>query len=124
MRIFDQNGNELNANSVDYEKGYLEKDRLFIRHHESVEAVEEVFHYEYTVYPNCGKERNKIIDVEAVEAVDAWDEYEDILRYVPYTAEELAEREAMEREEYEKSPEYRIAELEAALDLLLSGVTE
>lgn len=120
MRIFDQNGNELNANSVDHEKGRFEKDRLFVCHHEAIEAVEEVFHYEYTVFPNGGKERNKIIDVEAVEAVDAWDEYEDILRYIPYTEEELLQR----QEEIKNTPEYRIAELEAALELLLSGAVE
>lgn len=124
MRIFDQNGNELIPESIDYEKGHLEQEKLFVRNHEAIEAVEEVFHYEYTTFPNGGREREKIIDVDAVEAVDAWDEYEKILRYIPYTEEELAEIEAKKREAYEKSPEYRITELEAALDLLLSGVTE
>ena len=111
MRILDQNGNELDPGSVDYEKGHLEGDRLFIRHHEAVEAVEEVFHYEYVVYPNGGRDRDKVIDIPAVEAADAWDEYEDILRYVPYTEEELEER---------RKAEERQARLDALLD---SGVT-
>lgn len=120
MRIFDYNGNELH--DVDYEKGYLTADVLFIKHHEAIEAVEEQGHFEIIKeYPNGGKEAVYIVDVEAVEPKDAWDEYEDILRYVEYTAEELAEIEA---ERNKPTPEQRIAELEAALELLLSGAVE
>ena len=122
MRILDENNLEIESPNL--EIGYLIPDRIFIQHHEAVEAVEEQFHYEYTVFPNGGKEREKIIDVEAVEAVDAWDEYEDILRYVLYTEEELEQRKKAAEEAYKQSPEYRIEELEAALELLLSGVTE
>ena len=44
--------------------------------------------------------------------------------YHPYSEEELAELEAAREAAYRSTPEYRIAELEAALELLLSGVTE
>ena len=123
MRILDVNNVELE--SPDYELGTVKVDRLFIQHHEAVEAVAEAGHFEViAAYPNGGKDVKWIIDVAAVEAADAWDEYEDIYRYIPYTAEELAERQRLAEEAYRNSPEYRIQELEAALELLLSGVTE
>ena len=123
MRILDVNNVELE--SPDYELGTVKVDRLFIQHHEAVEAVAEAGHFEViAAYPNGGKDVKWIIDVAAVEAAEAWDEYEDIYRYVRYTAEELAERQRLAEEAYRNSPEYRIKELEAALELLLSGVTE
>ena len=122
MKIFDIDNVEITA--PDYEKGYTVPDKLLVAHHPAVEAVEEVYHYEYTEYHNGGRDRKKIIDVQGVKAVEAWDEYEDILRYIEYTAEELEARKAAAEEAYKHSPEYRIRELEEALELLLSGVTE
>ena len=122
MRILDANGNEIL--NPDYSLGYIVEEELFITHHNAVEAVEEVGHYEVICeYPNGGKDVEWIVDVEAVEAVEAWDEYETIHRYIEYTDEELAERKAAAEEAYRNSPEYRIAELEAMLDALL-GVSE
>lgn len=122
MRIFDENG--VAIESPDMEKGYLKNDSLFIMHHEAVEAVEEQGHW-VTIkeYPNGGKDVDWVIDVPAVEAQEAWDEYEDILRYVLYTEEELAEMEAAKEEAYKSSAEYRVGELEAMLNALL-GVAE
>ena len=123
MRILDEHNIEIE--NPDSELGYLKEERLFIQHHEAVEAVAETGHFEViAAYPNGGKDVKWIIDVAAVEAAEAWDEYEDIYRYIPYTAEELAERQRLAEEAYRNSPEYRIKELEAALELLLSGVTE
>ena len=118
MRIFDENG--IVIESPDMEKGYLKNDSLFVMHHEAVEAVEEQGHW-VTIkeYPNGGKDVDWVIDLPAVEAQEAWDEYEDILRYVLYTEEELAEMEA----EYKKTAEYRVSEVEAMLNALL-GVAE
>lgn len=93
MRIFDQNDKEITA--PDTEKGRLENDRILIAHHEAITAVEEVGHYEVIAeYPNGGKDVEWVIDVEGVEAQDAWDEYEDILRFIPYTEAELRIRAA------------------------------
>ena len=123
MRILDEHNIEIE--NPDSELGYLKEETLFIQHHEAVEAVAEAGHFEViAAYPNGGKDVKWVIDVAAVEAADAWDEYEDIYRYIPYTAEELAERQRLAEEAYRNSPEYRIKELEAALELLLSGVTE
>ena len=88
MRILDVNGNEVQ--NPDLDLGYLTNDRIFIAHHEAIEAVKEVYHYETErEYPNGGRDVKKVIDVPAVEAKEAWDEYEDIKRYKLYTEEEL-----------------------------------
>lgn len=88
MKIFDENGIEIE--SPDLEKGYLKNDRLLVMHHEAVEAVEEVGHFEVIAeYPNGGQDVEWIVDTPGVEAAEAWDEYEEILRYIPYTEMEL-----------------------------------
>lgn len=88
MRIFDENGIEIA--SPDLEKGYLKTDRILIAHHEAVEAVEEVGHWETVAeYPSGGKDVEWVVDTPGVEAKEAWDEWEEILRYIPYTELEL-----------------------------------
>ena len=120
MRILDENGKEIQT--TDYDKGYLKEEKIFVSHHEAIEAVAEKGHWETIAeYPNGGKDVAWVVDVPGAEAAEAWDEYEDILRFIPYTAEELAE---IERQKAMPTPEQRIAELEEALALLLSGVTE
>jgi len=116
MRIINQNGNEMLESDVNYEQGHLKNDRLFVCHHETVEAVAEEGHWEtLREYPNGGKDVDWIVDVPAVEAKEAWDEYEDVLRFIPYTDEEIAEREAAKKEEEER---------QARLDSLASnGIT-
>lgn len=90
MRIFNQRNEEIQ--SYDEALGYLVDDRILIRHHEATEAVEEQGHYEVAkLYPNGGKDLKWVVDVEEVKAKDAYDEYEDILRYIPYPQEYLIE---------------------------------
>lgn len=90
MRVFNENKTIELAN-YDLAKGYLKEDKLFKAHHEAVNAVEGVCHYEtIKEYPNGGKEVKKVWDVAPVEAKAAYDEYEDIQVYVPYTEKELA----------------------------------
>lgn len=89
MKIYDQN--DIPVESPDMEKGYLMEDRRFVVHHEAVEEVPEVWHHEVTaVYKGGGKDVVKVIDTPAQPAQEAWDEYEDIQRYVLYTIEQLA----------------------------------
>lgn len=105
-RILDAHGNELQHNDIDYTKGKLVDETITV-HHDAVEGVEEVSHVEvlkeyYETGPDgtpvldedghkivFGKDVKTIIDVPGVEAKDAWDEQEEIQRYIPYTAEEL-----------------------------------
>jgi hypothetical protein len=89
MKIYDKNGVELI--SPDMGKGYLVQDSLFVMHHEAVEAVKEQGHWETVKeYPNGDKDVEWVVDVPGVEAVEAYDEYENILRYLEYTAKEIA----------------------------------
>ena len=89
MKILDINGNEVT--SPDLSVGYLREEQIFVSRHDATEAVEEQWHYEtIAVYPNGGKDVKKVIDVPGIDAKEAWDEYETIQRYVPYTEEELA----------------------------------
>lgn len=107
MRIFDKTGAELTA--PDMNKGYLIPDRLFIKHHNAVEAVAEQGHYEtLREYPNGGKDVSWVIDVPAVEAKAEYDEYEEIMRYVEYAANELAARRIAELKELLQNTDYMI----------------
>lgn len=120
MRIIDQKGTEITA--PDLSLGRLAMESVFIAHHDAVEAVEEQWHYETIAeYPNGGRDVQKVTDVPGVEAKAAWDEYEDILRYIPYTPEELAE---MASKPSRPTLEDEVADLKEALEMLLSGVTE
>ena len=118
MRIFDKNNKELH--NPDLTRGYLEKDRILIKHHEAVEGVKEQWHYETIAeYPNGGKDIKRVIDVAGVSAQDAWDEYEDIKRYIEYTADELKE---INDNKNKPTLEDRIKAVESAmLELVLGG---
>lgn len=94
MRIFDQT-KTIEITSPDLAAGYLQADKLLIAHHEAQEEVQEQKHEELLhEYPNGGKEYIEVIDVPYQPAKEAWDEYEDIQVYTPYTAEELAQIQA------------------------------
>ena len=78
----------------DLSLGYM-TDSVRTVHHEAVEGVPEVWHYETVAeYPNGGKDIMKVVDVPGVKAQAAWDEEIPIQIYVPYTQEELGRMEA------------------------------
>lgn len=105
-RILDRNGNELKPEDIDMNAGKLVTETITV-HHDAVEGVEEVSHVEvlkeyYETGPDgapvldadghkivFGKDVKTVIDVPGVEAKAAYDEQEEIQRYIPYTAEEL-----------------------------------
>ena len=89
MRTIDQDGREIAA--PDLEAGHLVPERILVAHHDAIEAVKEVSHYEVIAeYEGGGKDVQRVIDIPGIAARDAWDEYEDVYRYVPYTAAERA----------------------------------
>ena len=89
MRTIDQDGREIVA--PDLEAGHLVPERILVAHHDAIEAVEEVSHYEVIAkYEGGGKDVQRVVDIPGITARDAWDEYEDVYRYVPYTAAERA----------------------------------
>lgn len=91
-------------------------------HHEAVEGVTEVWHYETVAeYPNGGKDVHKVVDVPGVAAQAAWDEEIPIQIYVPYTQEEL---DRMEAERNKPTTEERIQQLEAQNETLLECLLE
>ena len=95
MRIFDETKTyEIPESYIDFEKGYLKNDTRFVAHHPAVKGQAEQGRYEVTAtYPNGGTDNKWVIDVPFVAPQEAYDEYEDIMVYVPYTDEQLAERE-------------------------------
>lgn len=116
MRILDENNIELTEEEVNLELGYLRPESIISIHHEAIEETKEVGHYEVIAeYPNGGKDVAWIIDVPGIEAKEAWDEYEDIQRYVLYTEEELAAKEA------EKKAKEEEAKLNAQLRQLVAN---
>ena len=114
MKIIDKNNIEIETPNL--EIGCLKPDRFFIQHHEAIEAVEEQGHYEVVAeYPNGGKDVEWVVDMPGVKAQEAWDEYEDILRYVLYDEEQLAEMEVQRKAEEERQARYEV--------LMTDGVT-
>lgn len=95
MKIIDSTGVEI-ANP-DLTLGYLKPETQTV-HHDAVAGVEEVSHYEYKTYPNGGRDRWKVIDVPGVDPQPAWDEEVPVMRYIRYTAEELAAQEKARKE--------------------------
>ena len=118
MRILDENNVEIQ--SPDLSIGRLVEEKLFVAHHDAMEAVQEQWHYETTaVYPNGGKDVAKVVDVPGVEAKDAWDEYETVQRYIPYTDEEL---EAMNAPSPQDDMDAMLVDHELRLTMLELGI--
>lgn len=108
MTIYNQDKTQI-LDNPNLELGYLTDDSIVthhdavIVHHDAVVGVEEKGHYE-TVreYPNGGKDVKWVVEVEGVEAKDAYDETiteaydstERIQIYIPYTETELAQMKA------------------------------
>jgi len=113
MKVYNENKTEV-LETYDLEFGKLKADKILKEHHEAVpetpaitvaakvaeitangRKVEEIGGKQYKVveeFPNGGKTVEEIKETPAVPAKDAYDEYEDIQVYIPYTETELAER--------------------------------
>lgn len=153
MKTIDENGAVLTT-EPDLEAGYLVED-VEVIHHDAVEGTAPQWHRETAKLPDgspaiyyrdgkeIGRDMVKVIDVPGVDPQPAWDEEVPVMRYIRYTAEELAQREkekqeAQQRQEVlDKLPE-TLAALQAAqtdtdslmvdqeyrLTLLELGITE
>ena len=103
MRILDKENNEVKR--PDLEKGYLKNETIVIKHHDAVEATPGKSHIEVVKeYSNGGKDVITVWDEKPTEAKEAWDETEEIQRYIPYSYDEL-EKIAKEKEEAENKEE-------------------
>ena len=88
MKIYDKNKLFI-LSSVDLNAGYLKNDKIFVRHHEAIPAIAGQGHREtIREYPNGSKDVQWVWDIEPVPAVAAYDEYEDIQVFIPYTDED------------------------------------
>lgn len=95
MKVYDKTKSyELTV--YDLEQGKLIPDKLFIAHHPEQAEIPAVKHREVKRFPNGGASAEWVIDVPAVPAKPAWDEYEDIMVYVPFTEAELEVKRANE----------------------------
>ena len=110
MKIYDE-ALTTELNTPDLTLGHLEPARRLVAHHD---AVERQYHYEVmegTVTDDCPEGLRR--EVEDVAARDAYDEYEDVHKYVPYTETELAEMAAKKQAEAEREAAMRKAAEEA-----------
>lgn len=105
----------------DLTQGYL-RSGTRTEHHDAVEGVQEVWHYETVAeYPNGGKDIRKVVDVPGVEAQAAWDEDIPIQIYVPYTQDEL---DRIEAERNKPTTEQRVDALETTTDDIVLMMAE
>ena len=119
MRIFNENKTQELNEEPDYGKGYLKHDKLFVAHHDATEAIAAVYEDRIVEEENGGISIYKDLVTHAVEEKDAWDEYEEIQVYVPYSENELAEREIAKLKEKLRETDYqaiKFAEGEMSLE--------
>lgn len=93
MKIYNQDKTqELNRQELDFEKGYLRHDKLFVAHHDATEAIAAVYEDRIVEEESGGISIYKDLVTPAVEAKEAWDEYEEIQVYVLFSEQEVSER--------------------------------
>ncbi len=111
MIVYDEQGNALDTETLDYAKGYLAV-RKRVHHHPAVEAAAETGHMEtLEEYPATGgRDVRWVVDTPGADAREAWDEEETYTEYVRYTEEELA---AIAAERAKPSAEERLNKAEA-----------
>ena len=108
MKIINETGIVLTT-EPDLEAGYLVED-VEVVHHDAVEGTAPQWHRETAKLPDgslaiyyrdgkeIGRDMVKVIDVPGVDPQPAWDEEVPVMRYIRYTAEELAQREKEKQE--------------------------
>lgn len=86
------NKNNEPISEFDLDLGRLEPGKRYVKHHDTKEFIEEKGHYEILrEYPNGGQDLIWVVDEPGQKAEDAWDEYEDVQRYIEYTEAELSQ---------------------------------
>lgn len=89
MKIYnEEKTQELNREELNFEKGYLRADKILV-HHDAVLPQKAVYQNREVREESGGISIYKHLVTPEVEGKEAYDDYEDIQVYVPYTAEEL-----------------------------------
>lgn len=121
MKILDINNNEIQ--NPDLEAGYLKDDKIIIKHHDAIPYNPGKWHYIVIAeYPNGGKDVEKFYDEPEIQPQKAWDEYENIQRYILYTPEELEQKKQQEQVEQEKEQEQ--VKLKSEIEALKKRILE
>lgn len=132
MKIIDETGSVLTT-EPDLEAGYLVED-VEIVHHDAVEGTAPQWHRETAKLPDgslaiyyrdgkeIGRDMVKVIDVPGVDPQPAWDEEVPVMRYIRYTAEELAQRK--EQAEAARKRQEALDKLPETLEALTAAQTD
>lgn len=132
MKIIDETGSVLTT-EPDLEAGYLVED-VEVVHHDAVEGTAPQWHRETAKLPDgspaiyyrdgkeIGRDMVKVIDVPGVDPQPAWDEEVPVMRYIRYTAEELAQRK--EQTEAARKRQEALDKLPETLEALTAAQTD
>lgn len=132
MKIIDETGIVLTT-EPDLEAGYLVED-VEVVHHDAVEGTAPQWHRETAKLPDgslaiyyrdgkeIGRDMVKVIDVPGVDPQPAWDEEVPLMRYIRYTADELAQRK--EQAEAARKRQEALDKLPETLEALTAAQTD
>ena len=132
MKSIDETGIVLTT-EPDLEAGYLVED-VEVIHHDAVEGTAPQWHRETAKLPDgslaiyyrdgkeIGRDMVKVIDVPGVDPQPAWDEEVPVMRYIRYTAEELAQRK--EQAEAARKRQEALDKLPETLEALTAAQTD
>lgn len=132
MKIIDETGIVLTT-EPDLEAGYLVED-VEVVHHDAVEGTAPQWHRETAKLPDgspaiyyrdgkeIGRDMVKVIDVPGVDPQPAWDEEVPLMRYIRYTAEELAAQEKARKEAQQRQE--ALDKLPETLEALTAAQTD
>lgn len=102
--------------SPNLELGTLSNDKILIKHHNAVAEVQEQSHTIVVAeYPNGGKDIKTVIDTPYSPQKEAYDEYEDIQVYTPYSPSEIV---AVKEQRYKSLVESKIRQRYSIADEL------
>lgn len=98
MRYENEAGEPLDEQDIDLNLGRVREERRLVAHHEATPEVPEQGHWQDVLKDGQVIGQTWIVDVEYQPAREAWDEYEWVGVYVPFTAEELEANAAAQAE--------------------------
>ena len=98
MRYENEAGEPLDEKDLDLNLGRVREERRLVAHHEATPEVPEQGHWQDVLKDGQVIGQTWVVDVECQPAREAWDEYEWVGVYVPFTAEELEANAAAQAE--------------------------
>lgn len=118
MKVYNKEKTEV-LETYDLTKGFLKTDKILKVHHEAVPAapavtvaskieailtnggkvieVDGIYYEVVKEFPNGGRTLEEIEETPGVPKQEAYDEYEDIMVYIPYTEQEIKAQEKIKK---------------------------